>query len=215
MINWRDELRSTSWSSLMTSMKRHAAEGDIECISMKWEIVSSMSIWENDPLCVVVHKLNMTQQYDYAAKIANPTWSFVNRSVVCSRGEIVLDACSFLITVWAPKQITLPITSQTFHLPPLQALFPATAILCWLASWRVLDLLFPMENTAHTPATSHHFFLRKQMTAGEVSIQILWAHRILDRPHTLLRGSSQDLCQGGHVLLLQMCWQLQSEAKES
>jgi len=31
----------------------------------------------------------MTQQYDYAAKIANPTWSSVTRSVVYGRGEIV------------------------------------------------------------------------------------------------------------------------------
>lgn len=40
-------------------------------------------------MCIVVHKLNMTQQCDYAAKIVNPTWSSVNRSVVCGRGEIV------------------------------------------------------------------------------------------------------------------------------
>lgn len=89
MISWREGLRSTRWSSLMTSMKRYIVEGDIKCINTKWEIISSVSIWEDDLVCIVVHKLNMTQQCDYAAKIANPTWSSLNRSVVCGRGEIV------------------------------------------------------------------------------------------------------------------------------
>lgn len=87
----------------MTSTKCYTAEGDIKCINMNWEIISSASIWENDTGCIVVHKLNMTQQCDYDAKIANPTWCSVNRSVVCGRGEIVQASCGSLITIWSPK----------------------------------------------------------------------------------------------------------------
>lgn len=75
----------------------------------------------------------MTQQCDYAAKIANTTWSSVNGSVVCGRGEIVQASCSSLMTIWSPKSLMLPATYQTFPVLPLQALCSATAILCCLA----------------------------------------------------------------------------------